>query len=179
MGKNREFSEPKVEIFSDSWAGDKSRTERRKHSVSSGMAFLNGKLIQTWSRTRNSYCSSFVRSTWFLQVLGRKVWSLHWTALEFYHQKGNQCGNCFGPQQWQSFCSAFGSRRIQACAHQVFADGAHGAAAGLLSPLHMLYRKGWFEGGYKSVLWFAVSTTRCIYVETFSVRNLIDVPDML
>ena len=126
------------------------------------------------------YCSSFVRSTWFLQVLGRKVWSLHWTALEFYHQEGNQCGNCFGPKQWQSFCSAFGSRRIQASAHQVLADGAHGAAAaGLLSPLHMFYRKGWFGGGYTSVLWFALSTTRCFYVKTSSVRNLLDVPDML
>ena len=53
------FSEQKVEVFSDSdWAGDKSRGESRRHSVSSGMVFLNARLIQTWSRTQRSIALS-------------------------------------------------------------------------------------------------------------------------
>lgn len=150
--------------------GRRTNREQKGENIQCLQVFRHG--VHQWKIDSNmepnpkQYCSSIVRSTWFLQVLGRKVWSLHWTALEFYHQEGGQCGNCFGPKQWQSFCSAFGSRRIQASAHQVFADGGHGAAAaGLLSPLHMFYRKGWFGGGYTSVLWFALSTTRCFYVK--------------
>ena len=51
---------------------DKSRTERGKHSVSSGMAFLNGKLIQTWSRTRNSIALPSCEARGFCKCWGGK-----------------------------------------------------------------------------------------------------------
>lgn len=51
---------------------DKSRTERGKHSVSSGMAFLNGKLIQTWSRTRNSIALPSYEARGFCKCWGGK-----------------------------------------------------------------------------------------------------------
>ena len=40
------------------WAGDKSNTLRRRHSVSSGMVFVNGRLVTAWSRTQKSALSS-------------------------------------------------------------------------------------------------------------------------
>ena len=44
-----------VEVFCDSdWAGDKSNTERRRHSVSSDMVFLDSRMVTSWSRTQRS-----------------------------------------------------------------------------------------------------------------------------
>ena len=40
------------------WAGDKSNMLRRRHSVSSGMVFVNGRLVTAWSRTQKSALSS-------------------------------------------------------------------------------------------------------------------------
>ena len=52
-----------VEVFTDcDWAGDRSPTERRRHSVSSGMVFVNGRLATSWSRTQKSIVLSSCES---------------------------------------------------------------------------------------------------------------------
>ena len=48
-----------LESWSDSdWAGDRSSTKRRRHSVSSTMIFLNGCLVAAWSRSQKSIALS-------------------------------------------------------------------------------------------------------------------------
>ena len=48
-----------LEVWTDSdWAGDRSSKQRRRHSVSSAMLFLNGGLIAAWSRSQKSIALS-------------------------------------------------------------------------------------------------------------------------
>jgi hypothetical protein len=48
-----------VEIFTDSdWAGDRSSSQRKRHSVSSGMVFVNGRFTLSWSRMQKSIALS-------------------------------------------------------------------------------------------------------------------------
>ena len=56
------FNGERVEVFTDSdWAGDRSNTERRRRSVSSRMAFVNGRLATSWSRTQKSIALSICK----------------------------------------------------------------------------------------------------------------------
>ena len=55
MGQVEEEDRDFLEVFSDSdWAGDKSSSAKRRHSVSSVFMFLNGCLITSWSRSQKS-----------------------------------------------------------------------------------------------------------------------------
>ena len=63
--------EEKLEVFTDSnWAGDKSGTGRRRHSVSSGMVFLDGRLVSSWSRTQKSIALSSCEAEYLAAVGG-------------------------------------------------------------------------------------------------------------
>eukprot|EP00435_Cladocopium_sp_Y103_P012004 s4552_g3.t1 len=60
-----------VEVFTDAdWAGDKSTGTRRRHSVSSAMVYVNGRLVTAWSRTQKSIALSSCESECLAAVGG-------------------------------------------------------------------------------------------------------------
>eukprot|EP00435_Cladocopium_sp_Y103_P026822 s1787_g6.t1 len=66
-----ELTKDLVEVFTDAdWAGDKSSGVRRRHSVSSAIVYVNGKLITAWSRTQKSIALSSCESEYLASVGG-------------------------------------------------------------------------------------------------------------
>ena len=67
----------RLEIWSDSdWAGDKSTTRTRRHSVSSVLIFLNKSLVCSWSRTQKTISLSSCEAE-FMACIGGCAEGLH------------------------------------------------------------------------------------------------------
>ena len=65
------FNGERVEVFTGSdWAGDRSNTERRRRSVSSGMVFVNGRLATSWSKIQKSIALSSCESEYLAAAGG-------------------------------------------------------------------------------------------------------------
>ena len=61
----------KVEVFTDAaWGGDKTSQEHKRHSVSSGMLYVDGRFVLNWSRTQRSIALSSCESEYYAAVGG-------------------------------------------------------------------------------------------------------------
>ena len=61
----------KVEVFTDSdWAGDKSGPSRKRHSVSSAILCVNGRVVHSWSRSQKSIALSSCESEYLAAIGG-------------------------------------------------------------------------------------------------------------
>ena len=104
----------RVEAVSDSdWAGDKSNTMRRRHSISSGMVFVNGRLVTPWSRTQKSIALSSCESE-FLASASAGAEALYIGRLwNFFTQRETEVSVITDSSSGKTFTQRLGVGRIK------------------------------------------------------------------
>ena len=104
----------RVEAFRDSdWAVDKSNTMRRRHSISSGMVFVNGRLVTAWSRTQRSIALSSSESE-YLASASAGAEALYIGRLwNFLTQRETEVGVITDSSSGKAFTQRLGVGRIK------------------------------------------------------------------
>ena len=97
-----------MEVFTDAdWAGDRSTGNRRRHSVSSAVIYVNGRMVTSWSRTQKSIALSSCESE-YLASVGGGAEALYISALwEFLTHKETEARIISD----SSSCRAFSQRQ--------------------------------------------------------------------